>query len=175
MRPFGPVPVMLAGSMPFLCNKRRTTGDIRCESAPAATSSDLPASDFGEKAEVVSANASEICASAEVVSEAPDTGEAAIGSPIPPSSTAEPSPLTTSSPASSSMSATPCSATSPPFPSSPPFSETAAPAETAPSAASSCASRVPTSTVSPSGTRISDTTPATGAGTSVSTLSVETS
>ncbi len=37
------------------------------------------------------------------------------------------------------------------------------------------ARRAPTSTVSPSGTRISDTTPADGAGTSESTLSVETS
>ncbi len=33
--------------------------------------------------------------------------------------------------------------------------------------------RVPTSTVSPSGTRISETVPAAGEGTSVSTLSVE--
>src|SRR5579884_3604303 len=37
------------------------------------------------------------------------------------------------------------------------------------------ASRVPTSTVSPSGTRISVTTPAAGEGTSESTLSVDTS
>ena len=49
----------------------------------------------------------------------------------------------------------------------------AAEAEAVPSPASTSASSVPTATVSPSGTRIFVTTPATGEGTSVSTLSVE--
>src|SRR6185312_5673472 len=51
----------------------------------------------------------------------------------------------------------------------------AAGAAAAEAASPSTARRVPTSTVSPSGTRISEITPATGAGTSESTLSVETS
>ena len=45
----------------------------------------------------------------------------------------------------------------------------------APAASEITASRAPTSTVSPSATRISETTPAAGAGTSESTLSVDTS
>src|SRR3954447_10987233 len=173
IRPPGPLPWIVLTSRPRSATRRRTIGEVSEASAPACSGSGAGTAAGAEGAAVGGAGGAYdtgATGSADAAGALAGTAGGAGGSGSGAGSGSEAASRaaagSTAASGTGAGGATSAAGTS---------GNAASGSGAAPAASPTTASRVPTSTVSPSGTRICEPPPPTGAGTSESTLSVETS